>query len=77
MQALMVLRGLRAILNQETTVNSEDLKRHGALFVFDNTDWGAGRFRQAMKILQVPEQSMKIDEYPHVIYYAIVPPAEK
>ena len=68
--------GAQAILNQETTVNSEDLKRHGALFVFDNTDWGAGLLRQAMKILQVPEQSMKIDEYPHVIYYAILPPAE-
>ena len=68
--------GAQAIINQETTVNSEDLKRHGALFVFDNTDWGAGLFRQAMKILQVPEQSMKIDEYHHVIYYAIVPPAE-
>ena len=56
---------------------AENERHRGALVVFREGEMHSHRFRQVIKNLQVPEQSMKIDEYPHVIYYAIVPPAEK
>ena len=57
--------------------DDELLQKEGAFFVFSEDDWNKNRIRQDMKNWQLPEQSMKIDEYPHVIYYAILPPAEK
>ena len=56
---------------------AENERHRGALVVFREGEMHSHQFRQIIKNLQVPEQSMKIDEYPHVIYYAIVPPAEK
>ena len=51
------------------------LRQDGALFVIAGNDRRKEKTRQAIKRLQLPEQSMKIDEFPHVIYYAILPPA--
>ena len=57
--------------------DDELLQKQGAFFVFSEDDWHKNRIRRAIKNWQLSEQSMKIDEYPHVIYYAILPPAEK
>ena len=56
---------------------AENERHRGALVVFREGEMHSNKFRQVIKNLQVPEQSMKIDEYPHVIYYAILPPTEK
>ena len=56
---------------------AENERHRGALVVLRDGESRSHQFRQVIKNLQVPEQSMKIDEYPHVIYYAILPPAEK
>ena len=62
----------------EATMN-EELKQKGALIVFSEDDWDSEKkqWHQVIEDWQLTEQSMKIDEYPHVIYYAILPPAEK
>ena len=52
------------------------LQKEGGLFVFDENDWKKEYFRHVIKRLQLQEKKMKIDQYPHVIYYAILPPAE-
>ena len=54
---------------------AENELEKGALVVFHDGDRRQNRFHQVIKDLQVSEQSMKIDEFPHVIYYAILPPA--
>ena len=56
---------------------AENELHRGALVVFHDHDWRKNKLREIIKRLQLQEQSMKIDEYPHVIYYAILPPAEK
>ena len=55
---------------------AENERHRGALVVLRDGERNSHKFRQLIKNLQAPEQTMKIDEYPHVIYYAIVPPAE-
>ena len=71
--------GNEARLSHQRNKPAEDelLQKQGAFFVFSEDDWHKNRIRQDMKNWQLSEQSMKIDEYPHVIYYAIMPPAEK
>ena len=64
-------------LKHHEAADDELLQKDGLFFVFSEDDWQKNRIRQDMKKWQLPEQSMKIDEYPHVIYYAILPPAEK
>ena len=51
------------------------LRQDGALFVIAGNDRRKEKTRQAIKRLQLQEQTMVIDEFPHVIYYAILPPA--
>ena len=76
----VILGGLVSLYNSAATlkhsVRDNDLHR-GVLFVFHDYDWAKNPIRETIKRLQVPEQTMKIDEYPHVIYYAILPPTEK
>ena len=57
--------------------DDELLQKQGAFFVFSEDDWHKNRIRQDIKNWQLSEQTMKIDEYPHVIYYAIMPPAQQ
>ena len=52
-------------------------KEKGVLLIFNEHAASKERVRQKMKTFNLKEQSMKIDEYPHVIYYAILPPAEQ
>ena len=60
------------------TPDDELLQKEGVLFVFDDGyDWFRNEVRQKIAHFNLTEQKMKIDEYPHVIYYAILPPAEK
>ena len=75
-----VLGGVVSLYNDADTPQErivENEHHRGALVVFDSAQWYKDHFYQIIEDLQVPEQTMKIDEYPHVIHYAILPPAEK
>ena len=64
----------------QSIFNGEVTKEHnanGALLLSSDGDWQKDSMRLVMKKLQLPEQTMAIDQYPHVIYYAILPPIEK
>ena len=64
----------------QSIFNGEVTKEHnanGALLLSSDGDWQKDSMRLVMKKLQLPEQTMAIDQYPHVIYYAILPPTEK
>ena len=76
--ALYVGNEARLSHQHNKATDDELLQKEGALFIFDDGgDWLKGRVRQKIAQFNLKEQSMKIDEYPHVIYYAILPPAEK
>ena len=53
---------------------AENKLYRGAFFVFHDHDLKKNSVRAIIERLQIPEQRMKIDEYPHMIYYAILPP---
>ena len=76
--ALYVGNEARLSHQHNKATDDELLQKEGALFIFDDGgDWLKGRVRQKIAQFNLKEQSMKIDEYPYVIYYAILPPAEK
>ena len=62
---------------KEEVKDGQLLRKEGALFVFHSGNDGfKDGVRQEIARFNLKEQKMKIDEYPHVIYYAILPPAE-
>ena len=56
--------------------DDELLQKEGALFVSFEGDWFRDEVRQKMARFNLKEKKLVIDEFPHVIYYAILPPAE-
>ena len=75
--ALYAGNEVRLIHQYNKAADDELLQKQGVLFVFDGKHWFSDEVRQKIARFNLKEQSMKIDEYPHVIYYAILPPAEK
>ena len=76
--AVALYAGDEARLSHQRNKPADDelLQKQGVLFVFDGRHWFSDKVRQKIARFNLKEQSMKIDEYPHVIYYAILPPAE-
>ena len=62
---------------REEVKDGQLLQKEGALFVFHSgKDWFKDGVRQEIARFNLKEKKLVIDEYPDVIYYAILPPAE-